>query len=74
MTAERQIPMVLVAVSLAAIALYVATEATVDLVRQDAPDRSLLGVAIVALSIVVMPSLAASWLVVRLSSSSARKT
>src|SRR4051794_8617192 len=50
----------LIAVSLAAIAGYVAIEATLDLIGRDAPERSPLGIAIVALSLLVMPGLAAA--------------
>ncbi|HZT08436.1 MAG TPA: cation transporter [Chloroflexota bacterium] len=48
----------LVGVSLWAIAAYVAVEAVRDILAQSAPDRSAAGLAIVALSLVVMPALA----------------
>ncbi len=49
----------LVAASFAALALYVSVSAIIDLVRRDEPDASTLGIAIAALSLVVMPVLAA---------------
>jgi len=50
----------LVAWSFAALAAYVGVSATLDLVGQNEPDASPLGIAIAALSLVVMPVLAAA--------------
>lgn len=49
-----------VAVSFAALALYVGTTAIIGLVAGDRPDVSVAGIVIAALSLVVMPVLAAS--------------
>lgn len=48
----------LIAVSFAALALYVGVESGRDLVLADQPDASLVGIVIAALSLVVMPVLA----------------
>lgn len=50
----------LVALSFAALALYVSISATIDLVGRHEPEASNLGIAIAALSLVVMPVLAAA--------------
>ncbi len=49
----------LIAVSFAALALYVGVTATLDLVSGDRPDASLAGIVIASLSLLVMPLLAA---------------
>lgn len=48
----------LIAVSFAALALYVGVESVRDLMTADRPDESVVGIAIAALSLVVMPLLA----------------
>ncbi|MYB02744.1 MAG: hypothetical protein F4011_13820 [Acidimicrobiaceae bacterium] len=48
----------LIAVSFAALALYVGVESVRDLILVDQPEESLLGIFIAALSLMVMPSLA----------------
>lgn len=48
----------LIAVSFAALALYVGVESTRDLAMADRPDESLVGIVMAALSLVVMPLLA----------------
>ena len=48
----------LIAVSFAALALYVGVESVRDLILIDQPEESLLGIFIAALSLMVMPSLA----------------
>ncbi len=48
----------LIAVSFAALALYVGVESVRDLILADQPDASLTGIVIAALSLVVMPVLA----------------
>lgn len=48
----------LIAVSFAALAVYVGVESARDLVTADRPDTSLIGIVIAALSLVVMPVLA----------------
>ena len=48
----------LIAVSFAALALYVGVESMRDLVTADRPDESLVGIVMAALSLVVMPLLA----------------
>jgi divalent metal cation (Fe/Co/Zn/Cd) transporter len=48
----------IIAVSLAALALWVAGNAVVDLVTGDRPDASVVGMVLAALSLVVMPLLA----------------
>lgn len=50
----------LVAWSFAALATYVSISATIDLVGGDEPDASMAGIVIAALSLVVMPVLAAA--------------
>ncbi len=47
-----------IGVSFLALALYVGYSATASLVRREAPERSLLGIAIAVASLVIMPSLA----------------
>lgn len=49
----------LIALSFAALALYVGSTATLDLVNADQPEASPAGIAIAGLSLVVMPILAA---------------
>ena len=48
----------LVAVSFAALAIYVAFGASTTLIARDAPDASMVGVVLAAVSLVVMPALA----------------
>ena len=48
----------LIAMSFAALALYVGVESVRDLITADRPDESVVGIAIAALSLVVMPLLA----------------
>jgi divalent metal cation (Fe/Co/Zn/Cd) transporter len=48
----------LIGVLFLALAFYVATDATLSLVRRDAPSASRLGIGLAALSLVVMPCLA----------------
>ncbi len=49
----------LIAISFAALALYVGTTATLDLLARDRPDASIPGIVIASLSLLVMPLLAA---------------
>jgi divalent metal cation (Fe/Co/Zn/Cd) transporter len=49
----------LIAVGFAALALYVGSTAVIDLVTADRPEASLAGIAIAALSLAIMPILAA---------------
>ena len=49
----------IVGVCFISLALYIALESAVSLIRHEAPQRSLLGINIAALSLMVMPLLAA---------------
>lgn len=56
-TVERR-ALRLVAVSLLALALYVAAESALSLIRHEAPERSLAGIALAIASLIAMPVLA----------------